>query len=183
MAFLMARASERPCATTATPSIPSSGAPPNSRQSMLLRSRRTPSRMRMPPSLPCTVRGISSRKLRKRNSAVASAIFDRDVADEAVGTNPVHLPAVETLRLDVTHEAFHGAFQPAGRLLDELVPLPFLLAVAEQADARLGSAHHLARVDGAHERELHHVLGFGVNVGADVEEIGEPILDGHDRAQ
>src|SRR5258708_39705048 len=43
--------------------------------------------------------------------------LDRDVADEAVGDDHVHLACVEILGLDVTHEALHGSFQPAGGLL------------------------------------------------------------------
>src|SRR5207302_3548061 len=65
IAFFIARASERPWATTATPSIPRSGAPPNSRQSMRSRICRTPGRISSPPSLPERVFGISSRSVRK----------------------------------------------------------------------------------------------------------------------
>src|SRR4029077_376780 len=86
--------------------------------------------------------------------------LDGDVADEAVGDDHIRLAAVKVLRLDVADEATHRAFQTARRLFDQLVALALFLTIAEQANTRLSSPHHLARVNRAHRCELHHVLGL-----------------------
>src|SRR5207302_7308128 len=97
IAFFIARASERPCATTATPSMPSRGAPPNSLQSIRARIWRTPGRIRSPPILPVTVLGISSRRLRNRKSAVASAILIATLPRKPSATTTSALPSNTSL--------------------------------------------------------------------------------------
>src|SRR5579859_3004989 len=75
--------------------------------------------------------------------------LDRDVANKSIGDDDVRLRRIDVLRLDVADESGQNAREPLGGLAHSLVALALLLAIAEQPDARLRTAAHLARADRA----------------------------------
>src|SRR5207244_7455839 len=105
--------------------------------------------------------------------------LDRHVAYESTRHHNVSTCAGDVLGFDVADESGHRASQAPARLPDQLVTLALFLAIAQERDAWLGPAEHLARVNLAHGRELHQVVGLGVDVGADVEEVRKAVLRRH----
>src|SRR5207237_8056416 len=61
--------------------------------------------------------------------------------------------------------------------------LALSLAIGEERDAWLGPAGRRARLNLAHGRGLQQVVGLGVDVGADVEEVRKAVLRRHDGAK
>src|SRR5215467_2391840 len=99
--------------------------------------------------------------------------LDGNVAHKAVRDHDVRPTGQHLFRLDVAHEVDLpiAALEPGGRSSYLLVPLPLLLAVAQERDRRIGAAEDLLGVDRTHPRELHEELRARVDVGSHVQEV------------
>src|SRR5262249_1962327 len=100
--------------------------------------------------------------------------LDGNVAHKAVGDHDVRSTGQHLFWLDVADEVDLpiAALEPGGRSSYLLVPLPLLLAVAQERDGRIGAAEDLLGVDRTHPSELHEEFRAGVDVGAHIQEVG-----------
>ena len=110
--------------------------------------------------------------------------LERDVAGEAVGDDDVGRAGGDLGALDVADEvhrgrAGRGAQRSSWASSRSSVPLVGSSPLDSSADARALDAEHGARERGAHEGELHEVLGPGLDVGADVEQQDRRAGDRH----
>ena len=136
----------------------------------LSRSGRSFGRSSRPPSLPCQDDGGGLADLVEQPGAGALEQLEHDVAGEAVGDDDVDGAERDVAALDVAGEeqARVVGEQPVG-VDHEAVALALLVAVREQADARLVDAEHAGREGRAHVRELVQLIGPRIGRRADVE--------------
>src|SRR5580698_7907073 len=98
------------------------------------------------------------------------ADLQRDVADEAVADDHVHIAAEYVAAFDVANEVERKLLQARRGFAGQLVAFHFFFADGKQSHARPLGSPDRAVINLAHHCELLDLLGLGINVRADVED-------------
>ena len=100
----------------------------------------------------------------------ALAGLERHVAHKSVADNHVRMAVEDVAAFHVADEMDWQRFEQREALAGEVVAFALFLADGEQADTGLGDFKDGPRVHLAHHGELLKVVGFAVDIGADVEQ-------------
>src|ERR1700722_492217 len=96
--------------------------------------------------------------------------FQRDVADETVADDYVHVAAKYVAAFHVAREIQRRLFQQVGCFASQLVTFHLFFTDGKQGHARTFHAPDRAEINFAHYRKLAKLLGLGIHVRAYVED-------------